>query len=293
MKDNRSILLLVLALCLAGTWIFHIYDKSKYADVQQFLPKIDSVAAAPGLNDSVKQLYQSAVVQLEDAKTGKDSLNRELQQKVNEIDTLRIEINRMLSETNLTKEDLRSALEKIQNLQQKINQLYKSGAPGAPPANQTAQTSSANNQAKNVSPKNNGANIAVADVQLLASDIGLQAIRKPAAEVTGADGDNPEQFAISFQVKNATAAEGPASIYMVLKDPEGNIVQDDQWIAGMFQSKADGFIKYSRKINFDFSKGDVKKLNTTIPVNKISKGSYQLHLYQNGQRIGKADVVLN
>ena len=127
MKDSRSILLLLVSLCLIGTWVYHIYDKSKYAAVSipSVQQPVDSSVATVQLNDSVTHLYQSAVVQLEDAKLGRDSLNRELQLKVSEIDTLRIEINRMLSETYLTKEDLKKALVKIQNLQQKINQLYQ------------------------------------------------------------------------------------------------------------------------------------------------------------------------
>ncbi|MBS4063838.1 MAG: hypothetical protein KGZ74_04730 [Chitinophagaceae bacterium] len=293
MKDSRSILLLLVSLCLIGTWVYHIYDKSKYAAVStpSVQQPVDSSATTVQLNDSVTHLYQSAVVQLEDAKLGRDSLNRELQLKVSEIDTLRIEINRMLSETYLTKEDLKKALVKIQNLQQKINQLYQPNSSSTVTSGSTRLVPDAVQQQSNVSTKTTIA--APVDVQLQASEIGLQAIRKPAGETTGVEGDNPEQFAVSFQLKNPTNAEGSASIYMVLKDPDGNIVQDDQWMAGMFQSKNDGFMKYSRKLNWEYHKGDSRKLNTTIPVNRISKGGYQLQLYQNGLRIGKADLVLN
>lgn len=294
MRDSRSVLLLLVSLCLIGTWIYHIYDKSKYAavGVPTVQPPVDTLTATIRFNDSVTQLYQSAVVQLEDAKSGKDSLNKELQQRVGEIDTLRIEINRMLSETYLTKEDLKKALAKIQNLQQKINQLYQSNPSSTAAPASTGTNSSNGNQFRNTSIRANGTVPAV-DVQLQVSDIGLQAIRSPGSEATGVDGENPERFAVSFQLKNPGNAEGSASIYMVLKDPDGNVVQDDQWMAGMFQSKTDGFMKYSRKLNWEYSKGDTRKLNTTIPVNRISKGGYQLQLYQNGLRIGKADLVLN
>jgi acetyl/propionyl-CoA carboxylase alpha subunit len=292
MKDSRSILLLLVSFCLIGTWVYHIYDKSKYAAVQLTQPsKIDSTESTTQLGDSVTQLYQSAVVQLEDAKTGRDSLNRQLQDKVNEIDTLRIEINRMLGETNLTREDLKKALAKIQNLQQKINQLYQSNTSVATaPGSQSTGGNIVTQQRTN--PGKQSAQAAV-DVQLQATDIAFQAIKKPADEVTDVDGDNPEQIAVSFQLKNPSNNEGSASIYVILKDPAGNIVQDDQWMAGMFQSKTDGYIKYSRKLNWDYSKGDAKRLNATIPVNKISKGGYQLQLYQNGLRIGKADWIIN
>jgi acetyl/propionyl-CoA carboxylase alpha subunit len=292
MKDSRSILLLLVSFCLIGTWVYHIYDKSKYAAVQPTQPsKIDSTESTTQLGDSVTQLYQSAVVQLEDAKTGRDSLNRQLQDKVNEIDTLRIEINRMLGETNLTREDLKKALAKIQNLQQKINQLYQSNTSVATaPGSQSTGGNIVTQQRTN--PGKQSAQVAV-DVQLQATDIAFQAIKKPADEVTDVDGDNPEQIAVSFQLKNPSNNEGSASIYVILKDPTGNIVQDDQWMAGMFQSKTDGYIKYSRKLNWDYSKGDAKRLNATIPVNKISKGGYQLQLYQNGLRIGKADWIIN
>lgn len=285
MKDTKSILLLLVSLLLIGTWVFHIYDKSKYASVTTVLPKSDTVATNKSFNDSLNALYQTTVVQLEDVKFGKDSLTYELQSKIKEIDTLRYEIARMLNVTNLTKEDLKNALIKIQLLQQKISGVYQ----------QTTTTSTNQNQSNSVVQTNNKktqATVLNEEVVLQANEIKMQAIKKPENSTDNSE-DATDQFRVSFVVKPNRSTTGSGNVYLILKDPLGNIVQDDQWIAGVFNSKNDGLMKYSRKLNFDYSNGDVQKINTSIPVNKLGGGGYQVQIYYNGQSIGKADFVLN
>ncbi len=285
MKDTKSILLLLVSLLLIGTWVFHIYDKSKYASVTTVLPKSDTVAINKFFNDSLNALYQTTVVQIEDVKFGKDSLTYELQSKIKEIDTLRYEIARILNVTNLTKEDLKNALIKIQLLQQKISGVYQ----------QTNTTITNQNQSNSVVQTNNKktqATVLNEEVVLQANEIKMQAIKKP-ENTTDNSEDATDQFRVSFVVKPNRSTAGSGNVYLILKDPLGNIIQDDQWIAGVFNSKNDGLMKYSRKLNFDYSNGEVQKINTSIPVNKLGGGGYQVQIYYNGQRIGKADLVLN
>ncbi|MBX9782433.1 MAG: hypothetical protein K2X48_03975 [Chitinophagaceae bacterium] len=284
MKDTRSILLLLVSLCLIGTWVFHIYDKSKYAALQPSVPAADTLQAKKKLNDSIQQLYMSTVIQLEGTKLGNDSLNRELQQKISEIDTLRFEIAKILNVNNLTKEDLRRALDKIQNLQQKINQLYQ---PSSTPSN-TIAAGSNNLPVPVAETKKTQTLPTAADILLQANDVNIRAVKKADDNTEDAD-----HFTVSFQVKNNSSASGTASVYVVLKGPDGNTVQDDQWIAGVFQSKNEGMVKYSRRLTADFGKGETRQMRTTVPVNRFNGGGYQLQIYQNGQRIAKADLVLN
>lgn len=287
MKDTRSILLLLVSLCLIGTWVFHIYDKSKYASEQPraLIQIADTLHAKKELNDSIRQLYQSTVVQLEDTKLGKDSLNRELQQKISEIDTLRFEIAKILNVNNLTKEDLRRALDKIQTLQQKINQLYR---PSNTPVTNTAVANNNPAAPLPVIETKKTQTLPAADVLLQANDVNIQAVKK-----TDSNAEETDHFTVSFQVKNSSPASGSVNVYVVLKDPNGNTVQDDQWIAGVFNSKNEGMLKYSRRLTADFGKGETKRMSTTVPVNRFNEGGYQLQIYQNGQRIAKADLVLN
>ena len=289
MKDTKSILLLLVSLLLIGTWVFHIYDKSKYAGVINVLPNADTVASNKSFNDSLNTLYQSTVVQLEDVKFGKDSLTSELKSKITEIDTLRYEIARILNVSNLTKEDLKKALFKIQLLQQKITGVYQQT--NTTVANQY-QSNSNSNFVVQTNNKKTLATVINEEVVLQANEIKMQ-VTKKSENVSANTEDALDEFTVSFLVKPNNSATGSANVYLILKDPLGNTVQDDQWIAGVFNSKNDGLMKYSRKLNFDYSNGDVKKINTSIPVNKPGGGEYQVQIYYNGHRIGKGDLVIN
>lgn len=289
MKDTKSILLLLVSILLIGTWIFHIYDKSKYANITAVLPTADTVVSNKRFNDSLHTLYLSTVVQLEDERFGKDSVTNQLQQKITEIDTLRYEIARILDVSNLTKEDLKKALVKIQLLQQKISGVYDQTNRVA---NNQYQTNDKPNIAAQTNTKKSQTVTVNEELILQANELKMQAIKKPENGSNNAD-DVIDQLIVSFLLKPNRSASGIANVYLVLKDPQGNTVQDDQWIAGVFHSKNDGLMKYSRKLNFEYSNGDVQKINTSIPVNKLGGGGYQVQIYYNGLRIAKADLELN
>lgn len=279
MKDVRTILLLVLSVCLIGTWVFHIYDKSKYAAVTTE-SKVPDQKENSKMNDSLNLLYRTTVAQLESVIVGKDSINKELLQKAAAINTLRNEISRMLNETNLTKDDLKKALMKIQELQLKVNQYNNRSS------NTVASNSPAIQSAPIPATIKTQSNSVVAEPLFQSNDINIQAVKTK-------DGETDAHFNISFQLKNTNATSGTATIYLILKDPSGNTIQDDEWIAGVFTSKTEGTKKYSRKLNWEFNKNDARRFTSTVPVKTFVGGMYQLQVYCNGIRVGKADLVLN
>ena len=69
--------------------------------------------------------------------------------------------------------------------------------------------------------------------------------------------------------------------------------QDDVWQAGVFNSKNGGAIKYTRKINFEYAKGDSREIVLSLPLSKFIEGRYNLQLYYNSIHIAKADLFLN
>lgn len=279
MKDAKTILLLLVSACLVGTWVFHIYDKSKYASVSTE-NKVPEQKENSKMNNSLNLLYRTTVAQLETVIVGKDSINKELQQKAASIDTLRNEISRMLNETNLTKEDLKKALMKIQDLQIKVSQynnpLSIAGASNSTKVQNTPITTISKTQI----------NPGLAEALFQANDLNLEAIK---SKEGGADA----HFNISFQLRNTNAINGTANVFLIIKDPVGNTIQDDEWIAGVFSSKSEGTKKYSRKMIWEFNKNDIRKFSTTVPIKGFTDGTYQLQVYCNGIKVGKADLVLN
>ena len=120
MKDTRTILLLAVSLCLVGTWVYHLYDKNKYAAIPAVELKKDEPINQTAINDSIRLKFSTTLTALDSARMGKDSLHTELSGKLTEIDSLRNEIASILNISNITREDLRRAEDKIKQLQQKI-----------------------------------------------------------------------------------------------------------------------------------------------------------------------------
>ena len=50
---------------------------------------------------------------------------------------------------------------------------------------------------------------------------------------------------------------------------------------------------YSSKMRFDYSKGEIKKLNFSLSSDKYMKGNYILQIYHNGVLIGKLSKSLS
>jgi hypothetical protein len=297
MKDSRTVLLLVVSLCLVGTWVYHLYDKNQYATTTQPQqePYYDSNQVA--INDSLRMRYLIAVSDLDDVKVGKDSLNMQLNAKVTEIDSLRNEVNAILAINDITKEDLRKAEEKINQLQQKVQQATRKDSP-------------LNNEVKNqVVSKKVTANLPVslpetktvntarqnvaAPALLNTANISFKAMKYEAGEQSTTRAQDAGSFIVTCQLQNSTASISNTEVYIVLTDPGSSVIQDDQWQAGMFQSNTSGRIPYTRKSGFNYTKGETKRIAFSIKPSEIVQGMYTVQIYHNGSRIGRASLRLN
>lgn len=289
MKDGKTILLLIVSLCLVATWGYHIYDKSRYSSVETVVKK-DSVNQQT-VNDSLQRNYANALIRLGTVQVDKDSLNTELNQKVSEIDSLRTEIGIILNVSNITKEDLKKAEGKILVLEQKISQVNKGQkvkTDVAVPNNRSAaadQGPVAATKNAAVEKENNSGNLS-------ASNTTIKAIASGSNNST-TTADATDYLTVTCSLQNNTSSFNDAEIYVVVTAPGGHVIQDDQWQAGMF-STANGIrIPYTRKSTLNYSKGELKKISLTIKPGDIEAGLYSVQVYHNGQRIGKADLRLN
>jgi len=57
MRDNKTLLLALLAGGLIITWIYHIYDKSQYSNHTREVFVKDSTAVAEAVSDSLRKYY--------------------------------------------------------------------------------------------------------------------------------------------------------------------------------------------------------------------------------------------
>lgn len=289
MKDSRTVLLLFVSLCLVGTWIYHIYDKNNYLSNPPVILVKDSAAIQKAINDSLRSIYSKQLSIIDSNSRKDDSLTTTLSDKLNENDSLRNEINAILNVNNITREDLKRAEEKIIQLQKKQQQSRLSVP--------NSQTTVADNKQYNQSTVQSGSNQDQNKTSVVFSlaNISLKAIKPGtgAVELTTNKANETDHFSITYSLVCNEASLNESEVFIVLTDPAGNVIQDDQWQAGLFYTKNNVRIPYTRKNDFDYSKGEVKRFTSVLKLSEYNSGLYNLQVYHNGTRIGKADLRLN
>ena len=133
MRDNKSILLALLAGGLVITWVYHLYDKNQYSNnVKEVFVK-DSSAVAKAVSDSLRNYFSYALDQLDPKRIQVDSLTRKLSDsvwvhKLGELNQLRLDIRNILEKKDISKEDLGTVKIKIDTLRIRMIGLEKEGA---------------------------------------------------------------------------------------------------------------------------------------------------------------------
>jgi hypothetical protein len=286
MKDTRNILLVIVSLCLVGTWVYHLYDKNKYANDNVLIPVKDSLAEQTKVNDSLRVAYNGLLQQIDSSRstTTVDTAAVTIDSSINAIDSLRNEIAAILAINNITKEDLRRAEEKIKQLQQRLTSTVSTPVTSSPEIK--TQTSPATNRVETISKP-----IAEEPV-FTASAISFRAIQTGKDQIT-ANADATGYFSIACTVQNPTASFTDTEVYMALIDPSGDVVQDDPWQSGMLTTAASDRIPYTRKTKLSYAKGDAKRIAMNLKLAAYDKGMYSVQFYHNGVRIGRSNLRLN
>ena len=100
MRDTKSLLLILLSFGLVGTWVYHLYDKTKYSKQRTEIYIKDSIAVAEGIQDSLHKLYSSTITnldaELDSTKSSAGQLKGGLGNKLSEINRLKAEIAAIL-----------------------------------------------------------------------------------------------------------------------------------------------------------------------------------------------------
>src|SRR5687767_8053380 len=128
MKDTRTILLGLLSVGLVATWVYHLYDKTKYSQAKTATEIKDPGLSVKNLQDSLQKVYNNLSIQLDSAKNTAGMLQGELIAKLDEINLLKTEIADLLKKTNAKKEDIDLAGRKTTKFQQLVSDLPKNNS---------------------------------------------------------------------------------------------------------------------------------------------------------------------
>ncbi len=298
-------LLALLSFCMVGTWVYHLHDKLEYSRH----PKVIYVTEkGPAKN-------QDSITSANTGSSIIDTIDLSGDTSIQAMIKLRNEIAQILSDSHITRTDLTLAEQKINILQKKIAILSGTekstktdSANIRPPDNKEADNNKEPKPAPSVAgaQKDNPAEeLGTAKTYTektakynLASTFGASMISLRA--ISGNDpneatmvADETDHLSISFCVKSENISFRSTSVFVVLVDPDGNIVEDDAWEAGMLNTMTEGSVRYTRKFIIEYNRGDTKKIDLSIRLPKFYPGTYRLRIYHNGQRIGKAVLPLS
>jgi len=308
MKDNKTLLLALLSGGLIITWIYHIYDKSQYSNHTREVFVKDSIAVAEAVSDSLRQYYTGTLDQLGVEKLQIDSTNSllkgELGTKITEINKLRFEIGTILKRKNLNQADLAEAKTKIDDLQHKIDDLKTENTSLTDERTKlngilsqlNGEMNSLQQSMQKVSAENKELSQKINDASIfIASEIKFAAvnIRPDQKETETNQQKKANKFVTSFTVKNNIVDQQSAEVVVVVSDPSGKSLNTEVWDVGSFETKSEGKKIYTRKVRFEYNKGEAKHLIFTLEPNNFEKGTYKISLYHNGVRIGESSWKLS
>jgi uncharacterized phage infection (PIP) family protein YhgE len=307
MRDIKPLLLLLLSIGLVSTWVYHIYDKTMYSQQKTEVYIKDSAAVADAIKDSLNKIYSATITDLDTrltySRVNADSLESKLDNKLNEINRLKSEIGGILNKRDFSKNDLGTAKQKIGELQQKVDELSdqnltmedeKKQLAGV--LNQLAQNvDTLQRNIRRLSTENAALNekINLASV-FIASELKIEAIEvKGTNEELTSQAKKTDKFVASFIVQNRVNQFSNAELTTVLIKPDGQVLQSTVWDSGTFDTKNEGRKNFTRKIKFDYEKGEQKYLLFSIDTEKCQKGVYTFQVWHNGIMIGQATKKLS
>ena len=321
MKDIKPLLLVLLSIGLVSTWVYHIYDKTQYSQRKAEVSGKDSVLVADAIKDSLNNLYSSAIkdldYRLDSARTSADSLQSklnssnsnaatlqgQLDSKLKEINRLKLEIGNLLGKKDFSKSDSKVARQKIDELQQKVDELSDQNLSMEEEKKQlgnalmelTQNVDSLQMNIRRLSVENESLNekVRLATV-FIASEVKIEAVEvKGNSEENTSQAKRADKFVASFIVQNRVNQFSNVEVTTVLIQPDGQVMQSTVWDSGTFEAKNEGRKGFTRKIKFDYEKGEQKSLLFTVDTEKCQKGTYTFQVWHNGIMIGQATKKLS
>lgn len=308
MKDIKTLLLALLSVGLVGTWVYHLYDKAVYSSQRKEIYIKDSIAVAEGVRDSLHKIYSRTITdldtRLDSTRSSADSLKFQLNNKLGEIFKLKGEIDNILKNRGATKADMQLAKEKIAELQGLVDELK-------------GQKDSMEEEKKRLNDVMTQLSGEIIDLQqtmkkldeenkILAEKVNLASVfvaselklipvtLKNNKEVETDAAKKVTKFLISFAVQNNVNSYSNADIYVVISQPDGKVVKnDDIWESTTTTTHNGTKISYTRKVRFEYEKGESKRQFFSLNADEYQKGTYKIQLYHNGYMIGQVSKVLN
>lgn len=307
MRDTKPLLIGLLSIGLVGTWVYHLYDKTQYSQRIKQVYVRDSLGIANAIRDSLKSRYDITIDSIDSrlamTQTGNDSLKNQLDVNIVQINTLRNQINAMLRNRNLSKEDILRARTMINDLQQKVDELSGANNSITEEKNRMATqmeqlTVQIDGLQQNIKTLNDQNQSLTEQIRLssvfVASDMNLNAIdEKSSREEETGSAKKADKFVASFVVQNLINEFKNAEVVIVVIQPDETVLEISDWNTGNFETRMQGLKSYTRLVKFDYNKGEQKQIIFSLNPGNFQKGTYKLQVWHKGIMIGQTNKTLS
>lgn len=308
MKDTKSILLGLLSIGLVFTWVYHLYDKTQYSTPNINVNKIDTITVAKEIQDSLQKVYSHTInnldAQLDSTKSTAGQLQNQLATKLKEINRLRTEISAILKKNDFTKEDLELARSKTVELQSLVAELQNKNSTVEEEKKQlSAVLENTNTVVKNltgtVQKVEQENKVLIEKVNIASSFVASELKLSPVAvknerEQETYQAKKASKLVISFTVQNNITDYENADVFIVITQPNGKVLRnEDIWETSTATLQNGSRINFTRKIRFEYQKGERKSLIFSLNPEEFLSGTYTLQVYHNGYIIGQSMKTLN
>lgn len=304
----------LLSFGLVATWVYHLYDKSTYSNRETKVAAVDSAVFIKTVRDSLEKAYSATIRQLDNqldsSYNTSDSLyirlntkEAELENKVQEANKLKTDISNLLRKPDLTNAEVVLARQKINELEEIVKQLRnEKSVLEAEKKELTVKLDQMSGEVNSLQQtirrvtddnKNMTEKIKLASV-FVSSSMHFTALHtKSEKEQETSQAKRADKFVASFVLQNNFNDYMNAEIMIVITEPDDRVLQNSAWDSGSFDTRSGGKKNYTRKMKFDYTKGEQKALIFSLDADTFQKGTYTLQIWHNGTLIGEIAKTLS
>lgn len=299
-SKNTIIGVLIAALLL--TWGYILWNKNADKGLTSIGDNIagqTQTEASMSESDSLRQMFTIAEMRLDSITGANNNLQGEKTGLQKEIDAKKSEITKILNDKNATASELQRARHLIGELNGQIGRLEAQitqlkGENQELMASNTHLTSEKNVLSQNLATRS-AENDELANTVDIASTLTASGMTiTPLKEKNNgkvketSTARRVDKMQIAFNIENRVTTSGQVDLYVIVTDPKGVIVQNNDLNSGAMTTRQDGDRGFTVKVPVEYETGTRKGVSFSIKnAGGFLPGDYRIEVYHNGFKIGE------
>lgn len=299
-NGNRNLIIGLLIVALLGTWGYMLWDKNSATGNENLFSATESQTEnVLSESDSLRQMFNLAEMRLDSITGANNNLQGEKTALQKEIEARKTEISKILSNNNATAADLKRARQLIAELNGQIGRLETQITQLRGENQELTVRNTHLNAEKDVLSQNldmrTAENEELANTVDVASTLSASGMsitplkeKRNGKEKETSFAKRVDKLQIAFNIENRITTSGPADLYVVVTDPKGSIVQNNELGSGAMTTRQDGDRNFTAKIPVEYETGTRKGVSFPIKnMEGFKPGDYKIEVYHNGFKIGE------